>query len=106
MGIIYEPNLNEFFHAIAGQGAYLNGQAIRVSDNPSLASSVVATGFPIAALKRWKSISNHWIIFSEIQEVFVVSALLRSTLLMSSLVGEWMDFMNLNSCHGISLLVR
>ncbi len=52
MGIIYEPNLNEFFHAIAGQGAYLNGQAIRVSDNPSLASSVVATGFPHRSFEK------------------------------------------------------
>jgi myo-inositol-1(or 4)-monophosphatase len=46
LGMIYDPNLQEFFHAIQGQGAFLNGDRIQVSKNPSLARSVVATGFP------------------------------------------------------------
>lgn len=52
MGIIYDPNLKELFHAIKGQGAYLNDQIITASDNPSLASSVVATGFPHRSFEK------------------------------------------------------
>ena len=33
IGVIYNPYLDECFYAIKGQGAYLNGQAIHVSDH-------------------------------------------------------------------------
>ena len=34
LGAVYNPYLDEMFTAIAGQGAYLNGQPIHVTDNP------------------------------------------------------------------------
>ncbi len=34
LGFIYNPYLQELFHAEAGRGAWLNGQPIRVSDMP------------------------------------------------------------------------
>lgn len=46
LGVIYDPNHQECFTAIKHQGAKLNGQAIHVSPAPSLASSLIATGFP------------------------------------------------------------
>ena len=52
MGIIYEPNLKEFFHAIKGEGAFLNNASIHVSDSPSLAQSVIATGFPHRSFEK------------------------------------------------------
>lgn len=30
VGVVYDPNRDEMFHAIAGQGAYLNGRSIQV----------------------------------------------------------------------------
>jgi myo-inositol-1(or 4)-monophosphatase len=52
MGVIYEPNSNECFHALADQGAYLNGKPISVSHQPELIQSLLATGFPYDDFQR------------------------------------------------------
>jgi myo-inositol-1(or 4)-monophosphatase len=44
--VIYDPNRNEMFHAVKGEGAFLNGRPIHVSDAQSLSMSLLATGFP------------------------------------------------------------
>lgn len=46
MGVIYCPIPDELFFACRGGGAWLNHGQIRVSEIPSLALSLVATGFP------------------------------------------------------------
>ena len=46
LGVIYEINLDECFYAWQGSKAYLNGQEINVSKTPTLADSLLATGFP------------------------------------------------------------
>jgi myo-inositol-1(or 4)-monophosphatase len=45
-GVVYEINLDECFYACKDTPAYLNGQEIKVSNNPTVASSLIATGFP------------------------------------------------------------
>lgn len=47
IGVVFAPYLNELFHAVKGEGAFLNGVPISVSGKRSLAESVVATGFPV-----------------------------------------------------------
>lgn len=46
MGAIYNPMMNELFFAEKGQGAYLNGQRIRVSGKSDFAKAFLVTGFP------------------------------------------------------------
>ena len=46
LGVIYAVSTNECFHAVKGQGAFLNDQPIRVSDTGELNQSLLATGFP------------------------------------------------------------
>ena len=46
MGVIHDVNRNETFHAIAGQGAFVNGKPCRVSTRKRLADSLITTGFP------------------------------------------------------------
>jgi myo-inositol-1(or 4)-monophosphatase len=46
MGVIYEINLDECFYAWEGSKAYMNGNEIHVSENATLSSSLLATGFP------------------------------------------------------------
>lgn len=46
LGLVNLPLLGELFSAAKGQGAFLNGEAIRVSDVASLDAALVATGFP------------------------------------------------------------
>ncbi len=45
LGVVYDPLRKEMFHAIAGEGAYLNGKPISVSDARELKDSLISTGF-------------------------------------------------------------
>jgi len=45
LGMVYEPGLDELFYADE-TGAYLNGETISVSREPSLDNALIATGFP------------------------------------------------------------
>ncbi len=46
LGVVYAPYMNELYTAVKGNGAFLNGKPIRVSEKPDLAHSVLGTGFP------------------------------------------------------------
>ena len=46
LGVIYNPILDELFHAEKGAGAYLNGHRIFVSREDRLDRSFLCTGFP------------------------------------------------------------
>lgn len=54
LGIVYEVNRSECFHAWKGGGAFLNGSPVRVSPTATLADSLLATGFPYRDLGRMK----------------------------------------------------
>lgn len=45
IGVIYNPIVGELFHAIKGQGAYLDGQPIKVSEVKEVSESLLVTGF-------------------------------------------------------------
>lgn len=60
LGVVYDPNRDETFTAIAGEGAFLNGQPIHVSQTDELVRSVLASGFaydrrtnPDNNLRQW-----------------------------------------------------
>lgn len=46
VGVVYEVNLDECFYAVRGQGAFLNGVSISVSNAARLKNCLLATGFP------------------------------------------------------------
>lgn len=46
VGVVYDPNREELFTAVAGGGAWLNGHRIRTSRATTLADALLATGFP------------------------------------------------------------
>lgn len=45
LGVVYDPNLNECYHALRGRGAWLNGKAIRTSECEHLAAAMVVASF-------------------------------------------------------------
>ncbi|MGM9811210.1 MAG: inositol monophosphatase family protein [Muribaculaceae bacterium] len=47
VGVVYAPYIDELFHAVKGEGAYLNGRRIGVSHCTELSKAVVGTGFPV-----------------------------------------------------------
>ncbi|MFQ5897527.1 MAG: inositol monophosphatase family protein [Candidatus Methylomirabilia bacterium] len=46
LGVVYDPNLEECFVAQRGQGTFLNGERLHVSETQTLDESLLATGFP------------------------------------------------------------
>jgi myo-inositol-1(or 4)-monophosphatase len=46
IGIIFDPHKNEMFVASKGNGCYLNGHKIQISQRNVLADSLLVTGFP------------------------------------------------------------
>ncbi len=46
VGIVLNPVTREFFSAVKGHGAQLNGRTIHVSKIPTMADSLLVTGFP------------------------------------------------------------
>ena len=45
-GVVYNPMVDELFIAEKGNGAYLNGEKLKVTETAVLDSAIVATGFP------------------------------------------------------------
>ncbi len=45
-GVVLNAATDECYYAWKGGGAYLDGEAIKVSDTSELSSSIIATGFP------------------------------------------------------------
>ena len=60
VGAIYQPVSKELFTAVRGEGASLNQKTIHVSQVPSLATSLVATGFPSVKRARNPNIYYYW----------------------------------------------
>lgn len=46
VGVVYELNRGEMFYSYKGGDAFMNKKQIKVSSNPDLPSSLLATGFP------------------------------------------------------------
>ena len=51
-GVIFDPMSGELYTAVRGQGAFLNGDRIRVSDQDDLDRALLATGFPYDLRER------------------------------------------------------
>lgn len=48
LGVIYDFNRDELFTGIVGEGAWMNGISLKVSDIPVLEKAVLCTGFPVS----------------------------------------------------------
>ena len=59
-GVIYQPVSGEMFTAAKGEGAYLNQKRIEVSRIESLATSLLATGFPSVKRAQNPNIHYYW----------------------------------------------
>jgi myo-inositol-1(or 4)-monophosphatase len=65
LGVVYDPVRDEMFSAELGQGAWLNGEPLRVSEPEDLLHSLLVTGF---AYDDWVINTNleHFIHFSKL----------------------------------------
>ena len=63
MGIVYELNKNEMFHAVRNEGAFCNGTPIHVSNVRQLQDGLLATGFPyyeFSNMNKYVGILQHF----------------------------------------------
>lgn len=60
VGVIYDPLLDELYTAVRGQGAFLNGKALRVSRETEFGNALLATGFAYDIRKSLEDNLNHF----------------------------------------------
>lgn len=63
LACIYNPNLDECFTAMKGNGTYLNGKPAHVSTTNKLIDSLLATGFPYDIRESEADNINNFIMF-------------------------------------------
>jgi myo-inositol-1(or 4)-monophosphatase len=61
IGVIYDPMRDEMFTAVCGEGAYLNGNRLKVSSATDISRSLLATGFPYDIRKSKKNNIDYFI---------------------------------------------
>ncbi len=62
-GVIYQPLLGELFTAVRGEGAWLNGQRLRVSETSALEEAILVTGFPYNVAENPGNCMEHFLRF-------------------------------------------
>jgi len=60
VGVVYHPSYNQLFTAEEGEGAFVNGKLISVSDRPRVKDSLFATGFPYYIKKNPKRVLENF----------------------------------------------
>ncbi len=70
-GCVYNPFHNELYHAIRGEGAYLNNRRISVSDRPTLSRSLILVGTSPYEKDRADEV------FDKIKRIYVASEDIR-----------------------------
>lgn len=64
LGVVYEISNDECFYAVKGNGAFLNGKPIKVSNRKTVANSLIVTGFPYRfedRLDAWMALFVHFV---------------------------------------------
>lgn len=64
IGAVYNPMLDELFTSVKGNGAYLNGNKIKVSKIGDINTSLLATGFPYDIRDSKENNLNHFYNFA------------------------------------------
>jgi myo-inositol-1(or 4)-monophosphatase len=60
LGVVYDPLLDELYTAVRGDGAFLNGRRLRVSDESDFGAALLATGFAYDIRKSLEDNLNHF----------------------------------------------
>ncbi len=63
LGVVYDPNRKELFHALENSGSYLNNKKITVSKTKFLRDSLLATGFYYEFKSQFDTNVEHFINF-------------------------------------------
>jgi myo-inositol-1(or 4)-monophosphatase len=100
LGVVYNPLLDELFHAEKGKGAFLNRNQIRVSRADHLDRSFLSTGFPYDVREHtdfylryfWKFISKSFAVRRPGSAALDLSYLVAGSLMVTEAGGKVTDF--------------
>jgi myo-inositol-1(or 4)-monophosphatase len=60
LGMVYNPAMDEFFEASEGNGAFLNGKPLRVTETENINDALLATGFPYDIHEHYDTVLLHF----------------------------------------------
>ncbi len=69
VAVVYDPNRDELFSAIKGEGAFLNGEKISVTEVSTVRESLFATGFAYNVERKIKNLEYFKMMLKEAQAV-------------------------------------
>jgi myo-inositol-1(or 4)-monophosphatase len=69
IGVCYNPMSDELFYSRKGQGAFMNGERIRVSTTARLIDALMVTGFPYAKDRHEETLSRFSRLLGEVQGI-------------------------------------
>ena len=69
VGVINDCHRGEVFHAVKGKGAFLNGEPIRVGEQPVLGDAIVAMGSPPAEESMQMSLKGIQVLMPKVRTI-------------------------------------
>jgi len=92
LGMVFNPASQEFFHAVRGQGAYLNDRRIRVSDRAAIdGARIIASGGLFKKriwAEPWPGVESRWVNSVAYRLALVGAGVADATLSLSA-KSEW-----------------
>ncbi len=92
LGIVFNPATEEFFHAIRGEGAYLNGAPIKVSGRSELEGALFIASGGLFKKRIWKEpwpgVESRWVNSVAYRLALVAAGRADATLSLSA-KSEW-----------------
>ncbi|MGC1178047.1 MAG: inositol monophosphatase family protein [Methyloceanibacter sp.] len=92
LGIVFNPATQEFFHAVRGEGAFLNDAPIKVSDRSGLEGALVIASGGLFKKRIWKTpwpeVKSRWVNSVAYRLALVAAGRADATLSLSA-KSEW-----------------
>jgi myo-inositol-1(or 4)-monophosphatase len=92
LGIVFNPATGEFFHAMRGKGAFLNGKPIHASERATLDGALVIASGGLFKKKIWKDpwpgVESRWVNSVAYRIALVASGKADATISLSA-KSEW-----------------
>jgi len=91
VGVIHDPHRNETFTAIRGQGAYMNGERIKVGEQSTIGDAIIAMGSPPAEESMQMSLAALPILMPKVRTIRMLgsAALMLAWVANGRLTAYW-----------------
>lgn len=74
VGVIFDPHRDEFFTAVKGQGAQLNGETIHVGEQSTIGDAIVAMGSPPGEESMQMSLKGIQVLMPKVRTIRMIGS--------------------------------